>query len=41
MTEPITALIQAHRRGDPFFSPGMKMALKALFPTHLVAGFFT
>jgi hypothetical protein len=32
---------EAHRRGDPFFSPGMKMALKALIPTHLVAGFFT
>lgn len=31
----------AMRRGDPFVSPGMKMALRALAPAHLVAGFFT
>lgn len=31
----------AERRGDPFFSPGMKMALKALAPAHLVAAMAT
>lgn len=31
----------AQRRGDPFFSSGMKMALQALLPTHFVAGFIT
>jgi hypothetical protein len=31
----------AERRGDPFFSPGMKMALTALAPSHLVAAFVT
>jgi hypothetical protein len=31
----------AQRRGDPFFSPGMRMALKALAPSHVVAGFAT
>jgi hypothetical protein len=32
---------EAGRRGDPFFSPGMKMAIKAMIPAHVVAGFFT
>lgn len=32
---------EAHRRGDPFYSPGMKMALRALIPAHLVAGVLT
>jgi hypothetical protein len=32
---------EAERRGDPFLSPGMKMALTALAPSHLVAAFIT
>ena len=32
---------EAHRRGDPFFSPGMRMAIKALLPAHVMAGFVT
>ena len=32
---------EATRRGDPFLSPGMKMALNALAPSHLVAAFLT
>ena len=32
---------EATRRGDPFLSPGMKMALTALAPSHLVAAFLT
>ena len=31
----------AHRRGEKFVSPGMKMALLALLPSHLVAGVAT
>ena len=31
----------ARRRGDAFISPGMKMALTALAPSHITAGFVT
>lgn len=31
----------AHRRGESFISPGMKMALCALFPPHLIAAIIT
>lgn len=31
----------ARRRGDPFISPGMKMALTALAPSQITAGFAT
>jgi hypothetical protein len=32
---------EAKRRGDRFFSSGMKLALRALAPSFIVAGFFT
>lgn len=31
----------AHRRGDPFFSAGMRLAMRALLPGFLTAGVFT
>lgn len=40
-TNGYVLLREARRRGDPFVSPGMKMAIKALLPAHVVGGVFT
>ena len=32
---------EAEKRGDPFFSPGMRMAQMAVLPSYVVAAFFT
>ena len=32
---------EAEKRGDPFFSPGMRMARLAVLPSYIVAAFFT